>query len=144
MKKAIVEIEMPENCFECPFRYDAEKMSIGPYEFRQLHRCLLQANDVEDVYLRDITQKRQEWCPLKEIPDKDKKEADSLFVKWQIIHDRIPLEKVLKPCRICGGHYITAKQRAFGRYKAKCISCECEIRAESKLDLVELWNGEKL
>ena len=141
MKKGIVEIEMPENCFECQFRYDAADMPIGPYEFRQLHRCLLEPDDLEDAYLRDISQKRQEWCPLKENPDKSKKESDGLYRKWQILNDVIPLEKALKPCRICGGHYITAKQRAFGGYKAKCISCECEIRAENKLDLVELWNG---
>lgn len=144
MKKGIVEIEMPENCFECPLRYDAVKMSIGPYEYRQMHRCLLQPDDVEDVYLRDISRKRQEWCPLKEIPDKAKKEADGLYRKWQILNDVIPLEKALKPCRMCGGNYITAKHRAFGGYKAKCMSCECEVRAETILDLVELWNGEKL
>lgn len=143
MKKGSVEIEMPATCFECPFRYDAEKMSIGPYEFRQLHRCLLQPNNVDNVYLEDITKKRQEWCQIKEKPDRETKEEDRFLRKWQILNNVIPLENVLKPCRICGSHYISAKQRIFC-YKAKCLKCECEVRADNKLDLVELWNGEKL
>lgn len=147
MKKGTVEIEMPETCFECPFRYDADKVNLGPYEYRQIHGCLLIPNDHFGEHLEDyvnIMSGKPEWCPIKEKPDKDKKEADGLYRKWQILNDIIPLTKVLKPCRICGGNHVTVKHFALGGYRAKCMSCECEVRAETSLDLVELWNGEKL
>ena len=139
MKKGIVEIEMPENCFECQFRYDAAEMPIGPYEYRKIHRCLLEPDDLEDAYLHDISQKRQEWCPIKEKPDRKCRMIHDLTTKAAIAYGTIELEDVLKPCRVCGSK--PKVQKRFTSYRAKCKSCGCLVMAETKIDLYDLWNG---
>ena len=60
MSKAILIIDMPESCSECPF-----------YSGVMGGRCLVDMhkyNSREIDSLVDI--ERREWCPLKEIPDK--------------------------------------------------------------------------
>lgn len=136
MKKGIVEIEMPETCFECPFRYDADKASIGLYEFRQLHKCLIAPNEHMGEYLADIMDKRQEWCQIKQKPDPKILELQMVA---GLAYGAIDLQGVLKPCRICGGKPKVLEM--FTKYKAKCKVCGCSATAETKIDLVKLWNG---
>lgn len=68
MSKSAIVIENPNNCLECPMHYKAEKIPLGNYTYRQLFRCKLEPEDIEDVYLPDILKRKPGWCPLKLIP----------------------------------------------------------------------------
>lgn len=56
-----------------------------------------------------------------------------------LAYDVIDLEDILKPCRLCGEKPKLLK--TFTKYKAKCKVCGCSATAETKIDLVSLWNG---
>ena len=74
--KAILVLEMPENCLECPFRYKSEEMPLGNFTYQSLFRCKrepegLCEDDGDTVYLNDIMMKsKPDWCPLKPKPEK--------------------------------------------------------------------------
>lgn len=61
MKKAVLVIDMPENCKECHLKYDFESRYI--------------CTNPKGKYRIDVTQyvkneTKPDWCPLKEIPEK--------------------------------------------------------------------------
>lgn len=67
MSKAILVMNMPENCEKCPFigfDNDGEPMCTYPFiasdGVKKFYRMC------DDNYNRD----RQDWCPLKEIPER--------------------------------------------------------------------------
>ena len=64
MKKAVLILDMPKACIECPFFYKADLMPEGNFLYRQLYRCRVEPKDVEDVYLPNILKEKPEWCPL--------------------------------------------------------------------------------
>lgn len=78
MSKAYLVMDMPKNCLECPFRFNSDRLSLGDFKYQQLHRCRLQPDGVEEVYMKDIIHKRQDWCQLKQFPEKKKENALSL------------------------------------------------------------------
>lgn len=69
--KAILVIEMPKNCLECPFRYKSEEMPLGNFTYQSLFRCKFEPeglceDDGDIVYLNDLMMKsKPDWCPLK-------------------------------------------------------------------------------
>ena len=65
MDKAVFIMDMPSACVECPFYYKAELLSMGNFIYKQLYRCKVEAQDVEDVYLENILKEKPKWCPLK-------------------------------------------------------------------------------
>ncbi len=69
-RKAVLVMDMPENCLECPLRYHDGDTPLGDFKFQRLYRCRLEPEDIEDIYLSDIINKKQDWCPLKEMPEK--------------------------------------------------------------------------
>ena len=70
MSKAVLAMDMPENCLECPLRYEADQLLLGDFKYQKLFRCLFMPENIEDVYLEDIMDKKQDWCPLKPMPEK--------------------------------------------------------------------------
>ena len=70
MAKAMLIMDMPRACAVCPFCYKADLMSQGIYLYEQLYRCRMETEDVEDVYLEDVLNKKPSWCPLRECPQK--------------------------------------------------------------------------
>lgn len=55
----LLDIEMPENCRECPLR----ETGRGLYPH---HYCMAKdGRDLGSMY--DFSLKRQKWCPLKEV-----------------------------------------------------------------------------
>ena len=75
--KAILVLEIPKNCLECPFRYKSEEMSLGNFTYQSLFRCKFEPeglceDDGDTVYLNDIMMKsKPDWCPLKPVPEKE-------------------------------------------------------------------------
>lgn len=76
MSKAILVMDMPINCLECPFRYKSEEMPLGNFTYQSLFRCKFEPEDLDEdegdtVYLNDIMmQGKPGWCPLCEVPQK--------------------------------------------------------------------------
>ena len=76
MSKAIVVMDMPKNCLECPFRYKSEEKPLGNFTYQSLFRCKYEPDGLDEdegdmVYLNDIMMKsKPEWCPLREVPQK--------------------------------------------------------------------------
>ncbi len=65
MSKAILVLKnMPKTCIECPLSYKAELVLEGNFLYRQLYRCKVEPEDVEDCYLPNILKEKPEWCPL--------------------------------------------------------------------------------
>lgn len=64
MKKAVLIIDMPKSCIECPLCDKAELISEGNFLYKQLYRCKVEPEDVEDGYLPNIIKEKPEWCPL--------------------------------------------------------------------------------
>ena len=62
MSKAILALEMPNKCAECPLSCDI----MGDYN-KNLCRCY------EEYMVNPNSEKRPDWCPLKELPIKDSK-----------------------------------------------------------------------
>lgn len=65
MAKAVLMIDMPKACIECPLSYKAELASEGDFLYRQLYRCSVEPEDVEDGFLPNILKEKPEWCPLR-------------------------------------------------------------------------------
>lgn len=76
MSKAILVMDMPKLCLECPFMYMSEDIPLGNFTYQSLFRCKgepegLCEDDGDTVYLNDIMMKsKPTWCPLKEVPQK--------------------------------------------------------------------------
>ncbi len=76
MSKAILVMDMPSSCLECPFRYKSEEMPLGNFTYQSLFRCKnepinISEDDGDIVYLNDVMMKgKPEWCPLREVPQK--------------------------------------------------------------------------
>ena len=76
MSKAILIMDMPINCLECPFRYKSEEMPLGNFMYQSLFRCKNEPEDISEddgdiVYLNDVMMKgKPNWCPLRELPQK--------------------------------------------------------------------------
>lgn len=72
MSKAILLMDMPKACFECPLCYKAETTIVGYHMFKQHYRCKKQPQNqnVNDLRLTVAEYERPNWCPLKEVPDK--------------------------------------------------------------------------
>jgi len=56
----IKDVEMPKNCWKCPFCLDFE--FLDPYECAA---CMHDFEDGIDIYENS----RPDWCPLVEVPD---------------------------------------------------------------------------
>lgn len=86
MNKAILVMDMPKNCLECPLKYKSEELSLGNFTYQQLFRCKYEPEDISEddgdiVYLNDIMMKsKPDWCPLKDIPEK-KEEVNGIGTK---------------------------------------------------------------
>lgn len=72
MDKAVLTIDMPKICVECPFCYKSDLFSEGNFMYKQTYRCKVQPEDVEDVYLPNIIKTKAEWCPLKLLVKREK------------------------------------------------------------------------
>lgn len=76
MSKAVLVINMPSSCLECPLRYKSEEMPLGNFTYQSLFRCKFEPEDLceddgDTVYLNDIMMKsKPDWCPLRELPEK--------------------------------------------------------------------------
>ena len=63
MTKAVLVMDMPESCSKCKFMY----------EFQGIKKCQLMNvlnNGASKLSQNRFTQKRHEWCPLRELPEK--------------------------------------------------------------------------
>lgn len=75
MSKAILVMDMPISCLECPLRYKSEEMPLGNFTYQSLFRCEFEPEDLceddgDTVYLNDIMMKsKPDWCPLKPMPN---------------------------------------------------------------------------
>lgn len=76
MSKAILVMDMPKLCLECPFKYKSEDIPLGNFTYQSLFRCKgepegLCEDDGDTVYLNDIMMKsKPTWCPLKPMPSR--------------------------------------------------------------------------
>lgn len=63
MSKAVLVIDMPENCADCPMRsmnlYDMSKTNI-----------YCQCNKASDIPWELARKEKPDWCPLRELPEK--------------------------------------------------------------------------
>lgn len=60
MPKALLVVDMPENCSKCPFMYE-----FNGFKRCHLINCICMANSV--LPLGEITRKRADMCPLREL-----------------------------------------------------------------------------
>lgn len=67
MKKVYFVIDEPSCCAECPMRYLSEEVHLGDFKYQKLFSCKIHPEDIEDIYLEDITSKKPKWCPLKSV-----------------------------------------------------------------------------
>lgn len=68
-----VPIEMPEDCFHCPFFFDehymyTDKVNLG---YIKIARCRFAPEEVEDPWrnIHKVYGHKEEWCPLEEVED---------------------------------------------------------------------------
>lgn len=99
MSKSVLVIDTPDACIDCPMCFRSDKITIGEFEYKQLHSCRYTPSSEEDVYLEDILRKKPDWCPLKEIPKKKNygclSEGSSLVAwgnGWNACIDEIVIE----------------------------------------------------
>lgn len=65
MAKAVLVIDMPESCSKCKFMY----------EFQGIKKCQLMNvlnNGASKLSQSTFTEKRHDWCPLRELPEREK------------------------------------------------------------------------
>ena len=63
MSKAVLVMDMPESCSRCKFMY----------EFQGIKKCQLMNvlnNGASKLSQSTFTEKRHDWCPLRELPEK--------------------------------------------------------------------------
>lgn len=63
MSKAVLVIDIPESCSKCKFMY----------EFQGIKKCQLMNvlnNGASKLSQSTFTEKRHDWCPLRELPEK--------------------------------------------------------------------------
>ena len=78
MAKAILIMDMPESCGRCKFLY----------EFNGVKKCQLMNvlnGGASRVSQSTFTQKRNEKCPLRELPEKQKADTDLLTMESGIV-----------------------------------------------------------
>ena len=70
MSKAILILDMPDNCFDCFFRSNSTDVYLGDGLYKKISKCLL-AEDVEDPWRNTYWQMnhKEDWCPLKSVPE---------------------------------------------------------------------------
>lgn len=78
MSKVMLIMDKPNACIDCPLCFEAEQISIGVFEYKRLYSCRKVPDDVEDIYLEDILNKKPDWCPLKDVPKKIEKATGDL------------------------------------------------------------------
>lgn len=70
--KAVLVIDMPNNCSECLFCREAKLFPIGKledYTYKQLYECGVRPEDIENSYLPNIIKEKPVWCPLKTLSE---------------------------------------------------------------------------
>lgn len=83
MIKAVLVMDMPSSCLECPLRYESEEISLGNFSYQKLFRCKCEPENISEdngdiVFLNNIMmESKPDWCPLRELPEK--KEYDGLM-----------------------------------------------------------------
>lgn len=63
MSKAVLVMDIPESCSRCKFMY----------EFQGIKKCQLMNvlnNGASKLSQSTLTEKRHDWCPLRELPEK--------------------------------------------------------------------------
>ena len=58
--KAILEIDVPESCSECPFRKTFSSMRGGQSSISLIEQCFISAKSI-----KDFSDTRAPFCPLK-------------------------------------------------------------------------------
>jgi hypothetical protein len=80
MSKSIVIFETPDSCFECPHRYEAERMPLGKYTYQKLFRCKKEPEfedydkqEAFDPYINTymMSKGRPDWCTLRVLTDEE-------------------------------------------------------------------------
>ena len=76
MSKAVLVMDMPSSCLECPLRYESEEISLGNFSYQKLFRCKCEPENISEdngdiVFLNNIMmESKPDWCPLRELPKK--------------------------------------------------------------------------
>ena len=70
MSKAVLIMDMPMNCCECPLHYKDEQIYMGNQMYKQTYSCRLTPIEIGGAYLEDIFEGKADWCPLKKLPEK--------------------------------------------------------------------------
>ena len=78
MAKAVLVMDMPESCIECPFHIKGEEIPLGNWNFHKTFECQIKRIKGLDYYISDIQNKSPD-CPLVE-PEKYKKEPIDLQI----------------------------------------------------------------
>lgn len=82
MAKAVLVMDMPESCWECPCMKELYEYSI----------CEVKTN-VCDEYEHN----RPDWCPLRELPERKKADTDLLTMESGIVEGwNACLDEILK------------------------------------------------
>lgn len=73
MNKAILILDMPDSCIECPCRTKNLKDEC-------VCNCLYEDNKLN---LNDLMHKKPNWCPLKEVPKEEPRDCmDEYYDGW--------------------------------------------------------------
>lgn len=89
MSKVILIIDKPNACVDCPFHFEAEKISTGVFQYKLLFACRYAPSDVEDFYLENIMDEKPDWCPLRDVPDKYSPVSMNFERGWNACIDEI-------------------------------------------------------
>lgn len=95
--KSIEIFETPDSCYECPYRYESEKIPLGNYTYQTLFRCKKEP-EFEDYDKQEafnpyinyyILRGRPDWCTLRVLTDEEfNKLIDALGDVEVIDYDR--------------------------------------------------------
>ena len=97
MAKAVLVMDMPESCSKCKFLY----------EFQGIKKCQLMNvlnNGESRLSQHTFTEKRHDWCPLRELPEKipdlehgyENVEKSIIRIGWNACLDMILRKENLK------------------------------------------------
>lgn len=92
INKSIEILETPDSCYECPFRYESEKMPVGAYTYKLLFKCRKEPEmDYEeqekfDPYVNDymLTDRRAPWCPLRILTEEEEKKLTEILGELEV------------------------------------------------------------
>ncbi len=84
MKKAILVMDMPENCVGCPLSAESSDEYI--------QYCTGTDDKIDDFF---YSKRKPDWCPLKELPERKDDDADyALYdLGWNACIDEILKER---------------------------------------------------